>query len=108
MPSSDLKSSTIRSLFWKLFEQGGAAAITLVVQIVMARILAPDEFGMLAIMLVFVNVGNVIVQSGLNTAVIQAPDVSERDYSTVFWMSLAISVVLYAAVFLAAPSIAGF
>ena len=51
---------------------------------------------MLAIMLVFVNVGNVIVQSGLNTAVIQAPDVSERDYSTVFWMSLAISVVLYA------------
>ena len=108
MPSSDLKSSTIRSLFWKLFEQGGAAAITLVVQIVMARILAPDEFGMLAIMLVFVNIGNVIVQSGLNTAIIQAPDATERDFSTVFWMSFAISMVLYAALFLAAPAIAAF
>ena len=90
MPSSDLKSSTIRSLFWKLFEQGGSSVVTLLVQVVMARLLAPSEFGVLAIMLVFVNVGNVIVQSGLNTAVIQAPDVTERDYSTVFWMSLAL------------------
>ena len=73
MAEKDFKSTTIASLFWKLFEQGGAAAITLIVQIVMARLLAPEEFGMLAIMLVFVNVGNVIVQSGLNTAVIQAP-----------------------------------
>ena len=101
----DLKSATISSLFWKLFEQGGSALIQLVVQIVMARLLAPAEFGALAIMLVFVNVGNVIVQSGLNTAIIQAPDVTERDYDTVFWMSLAISVVLYAAVYLAAPAV---
>lgn len=108
MAHKDLKTTAITSLFWKLFEQGGAAAITLVVQIVMARLLAPDEFGMLAIMLVFVNVGNVIVQSGLNTAVIQAPDVTERDYSTVFWMSLAMSIVLYVVVFLGAPAIAAF
>ena len=103
-----LKEQTIGSLFWKLFEQGGAAAITLIVQIVLARILAPNEFGMLAIMLVFVNVGNVIVQSGLNTAVIQAPDVTERDYSTVFWMSFAVSVALYVIVFLCAPAVAEF
>lgn len=108
MAERDLKSTTIASLFWKLFEQGGAALITLIVQIVMARLLAPAEFGMLAIMLVFVNVGNVIVQSGLNTAVIQAPDVSNRDYSTVFWMSLIISLVLYAIVFVSAPYIASF
>ena len=108
MATRDLKTSTIRSLFWKLFEQGGAAVVTLLVQVVMARLLAPDEFGMLAIMLVFVNIGNVIVQSGLNTAIIQAPDATERDFSTVFWMSFAISMVLYAALFLAAPAIAAF
>lgn len=108
MAQRDLKSATISSLFWKLFEQGGSALIQLVVQIVMARLLAPNEFGMLAIMLVFVNVGNVIVQSGLNTAIIQAPEVTERDYDTVFWMSLAISLVLYLAVFLAAPAVAVF
>ncbi|MDO4183581.1 MAG: lipopolysaccharide biosynthesis protein [Coriobacteriia bacterium] len=105
---ASLKGATIRSLFWKLFEQGGTAVVTLVVQIVLARLLAPEQFGMLAIMLVFINVGNVIVQSGLNTAIIQAPDATEKDYSTVFWMSLAISLVLYVAVFLFAPVVADF
>lgn len=104
--TEDLRKKTITSLIWKLFEQSGASVVSLIVQIVMARLLAPEEFGMLAIMLVFVNVGNVIVQSGLNTAIIQAPDVSEKDYSTVFWMSLTVSLVLYAIIFFAAPSIA--
>lgn len=104
----DMKKTTITSLFWKLFEQGGASVIALVVQIVMARLLAPAEFGMLAIMLVFVNVGNVIVQSGLNTALIQAPDANDKDCSTVFWMSLITSIILYIAIFCAAPSIATF
>lgn len=108
VPTSDFKMSTIKSLFWKLFEQGGTAVVTLLIQIVLARLLSPDEFGMLAIMLVFVNIGNVIVQSGLNTAIIQAPDATERDYSTVFWMSLTTSVVLYAVVFCAAPAVADF
>lgn len=108
MARPDLKTSTIRSLFWKLFEQGGMAVVTLVVQIVMARLLTPEEFGALAIMTVFVNVGNVIVQSGLNTAIIQVPDATERDYSTVFWMSLSMSLVLYAAIFCATPAVAAF
>lgn len=105
---SSLKRQTITSLLWKLFEQGGAAAITLLVQIVMARLLAPAEFGLLAIMLVFVNVGNVIVQSGLNTAIIQGADVTDDDCSTVFWMCFATSLLLYIAVFIAAPAIADF
>lgn len=103
-----MKKATISSLFWKLFELGGSSVITLLVQIVMARLLAPDEFGMLAIMLVFVNIGNVIVQSGLNTAIIQSPDATERDYSTVFWMSLTMSVVLYGVSFALAPAVAAF
>lgn len=74
----------------------------------MARLLAPEQFGMLAIMLVFVNVGSVIVQSGLNTALVQAPEADDGDFSTVFWMSLALSAVLYAAVFAAAPAVASF
>lgn len=108
MAERDLKTTTISSLFWKLFEQGGTAAVTLVVQVVMARLLAPEEFGVLAIMLVFVNVGNVIVQSGLNTAIIHDPDVTEEDYSTVFWMSFSLSLLLYLAVFGASPLIANF
>ncbi|WP_322150321.1 lipopolysaccharide biosynthesis protein [Paratractidigestivibacter sp.] len=106
--NDDLKKKTVSSLIWKLFEQSASSFVSLVVQIVMARLLAPDEFGMLAIMLVFVNVGNVIVQSGLNTAIIQGSDVTERDYSTVFWMSFVASLVLYVIVFAAAPAIAAY
>lgn len=106
--NEDLRKKTVSSLIWKLFEQSSSSVVSLVVQIVMARLLTPSEFGMLAIMLVFVNVGNVLVQSGLNTAIIQGPDVTERDYSTVFWMSLAVSVVLYGVTWVASPAIANY
>ena len=72
MDESSLKKMALTSLLWKLFERGGNAIIQLVVQIVMARLLAPEEFGALAILLVFVNIGNTIVQSGLNTSLVQA------------------------------------
>lgn len=108
MAEMNLKRETISSVLWKLLERGGYAFVQLLVQIVMARLLAPDEFGALAIMLVFVNLGNVVVQSGLNTALIQTPDVDDGDYSTVFWMSFAASVVLYLVIFFAAPTIADF
>ena len=104
----NIKLLTVSSLFWKLFERGGRAVVELLVQIVMARLLAPEEFGALAIMLVLVNVGNVIVQSGLNTALVQAPHVDGKDCSTVFWLSFAVSLALYAAVFACAPLFADF
>lgn len=108
MTAQSLKSKTISSLIWKLLERGGNSLIALIVQIVMARMLAPEQFGALAIMLVFVNLGNVIVQSGLNTAIVQDPDVTENDYSTVFWMSFVISIFLFACVFAGAPYLASF
>lgn len=74
----------------------------------MARILAPAEFGALAIMLVFVNVGNVIVQSGLNTSLVQSDRIDDSDLSTVFWLSFGTSAALFLVVFLAAPAIANF
>lgn len=104
--SSDLKRRSVSSFLWKVLERGGNTVVQLVVQVVMARLLVPEDFGALAIMLVFVNIGNVFVQSGLNTALIQAKEVDNTSYSTVFWMSLAVSVVLYAAIFVAAPFVA--
>lgn len=108
MKNRQLKAGTIKSLFWKLLERGGKAVVELITQLVMARLLAPEQFGALAIMLVFVNVGNVVVQSGLNTALVQSPEVDSDDCSTVFWLSLGVSVILYASVFACAPLIAGF
>lgn len=105
---SSIKEATVTSLLWKVMERGGNAVVQMAVQVVTARLLAPEQFGALAVMLVFVSLGNVIVQSGLNTALIQSPEADDADFSTVFWMSLAVSVALYAAIFLAAPSVAAF
>lgn len=105
---SSIKEATVTSLLWKVMERGGNAVVQMAVQVVMARLLAPEQFGALAVMLVFVSLGNVIVQSGLNTALIQSPEADDADFSTVFWMSFAVSVALYAAIFLAAPSVAAF
>lgn len=103
-----LKSRTIVSLFWKLLERAGNQVVLLLVQIVMARLLTPEDFGLLAIMLVFINIGNVFVQSGLGAALVQNPETTEADYSTVFWISLGISIVLFGCMYLCAPVIAGF
>ena len=103
-----LKSQVISSVCWKLLERGGSQAVRLVVQVVMARLLVPDDFGMLAVMLVLVDLGNTVAQSGLNTALVQDPNVTEEDYSTVFWMCLAAAAALYAVVFAGAPLVATF
>lgn len=108
MSEDGLKSQTVSSLIWKLLERGGNQIIQLAVQIVLARILIPEDFGALAIMLVFVNIGNAIVQSGLNTAIVQAPEIDEGDCSTVFWMSFVISIILYFGIFIFAPAVATF
>lgn len=102
------KHRTIISVCWKLLERGGNQSIQLVVQIVMARMLTPKEFGALAIMLVFINIGNVIVTSGMSTALVQSEEVDNSDFSTVFWMSLGASTVLFAALFVAAPTLSTF
>lgn len=89
-------------------ERGGYSVAQMFIQVVLARLLTPNDFGVLAIMLVFINIANVFVQSGLNTALIQTPVENEDDYSTVFILSLGISLVLYIAIFAASPAIAGF
>lgn len=105
---NEIKEKTISSLFWKILERGGSAFVQVVVQIVLARLLMPEDFGLLAILLVFVNLGNVVVQSGLNTSLVQAAQTEDDDFSTVFWMSFGISLALYAIVFFAAPTLATF
>lgn len=104
----DLKIKTVTSLFWKLMERGGNALVSLVVQLVLARLLSPEEFGLLAIIIVFVNLGTVFVQSGLNSALIQVPDLEKGDYSTVFWLGIIGAAIIYAIVYFLAPYIGTF
>lgn len=100
--------SVSKGLFWKLLERFSVQGVQFVLQIILARLLAPEHYGVLSIMLIFTALANVFVQSGLNTALIQNKDVTEEDYSSVFWISFGISGILYAAIFFCSPLIASF
>ena len=108
MDSKHSRESVLSSLFWKLLERGGTQGIQFIVQIVLARLLAPEQFGTIAIVMVFINIAQVFVQSGFNTALIQKKDADDVDFSSVFYLSLALAGILYLIIFLSAPIIARF
>lgn len=99
------KASTF---LWSFLEQGGSKVIQLVVQIVLARILSPSAFGVLAILLVVTQIADSVAQSGLGMALIQKGNVSDESYSTAWWLSISLAAVLYVFVLLGAPTIASF
>ena len=97
-----------KALFWKLMERFGVQGIQFVLQVVLARLLDPEHYGVLSIMVIFTSLANVFVQNGFNTALIQNKDVTEEDYSSVFWVTLLLAALFYGIIFAAAPWIAGF
>lgn len=103
-----MNNKILSGIAWKLLERFGVLGTQFVLQIVLARILSPEHYGVLSLMVIFTNLANIFVQSGLNTALIQNKDVTEEDYSSVFWVSLCISIGLYVLLFCAAPWIAEF
>lgn len=96
------------NLIWKLLERFGVQGAQFILQIVLARILAPEDYGVLSLMIIFTTLANVLIQNGFNTSLIQNKDVTEEDYSSAFWVSLGTAVILYAVLFFAAPFIAEF
>jgi teichuronic acid exporter len=100
--------SILSSLFWKLMERGGTQGIQFIVQIILARLLLPEDYGIIALVVIFTSIAGVFVQSGLNTALIQKKDADEADFSSVFYLSLFIACLIYVVLFFAAPFIAAF
>lgn len=108
MNNKHSKESVLASLFWKLLERGGTQGIQFIVQIILARLLAPEQFGVIAIVMVFINLAQVFVQSGFSTALIQKKDTDDEDFSSIFYLSLIIALLLYIIIFFTAPSISVF
>ncbi len=108
MPEDNLKTSVLASLFWKSLERGGVSGVQFIVQIILARLLLPEDYGIIALIVVFIAISQTFVQSGLGTALIQKKEVTDEDYSSVFYLSLGVALVFYGILFLAAPFIAAF
>lgn len=108
MKTEITKSKVLYSMAWKLMERGGAQLVQAVVQILLARFLMPEEYGLIVLVSTFIVVANVFLESGLNIALIQKKNVDEVDFSSVFYLNLSISILLYILLYVAAPYIADF
>ena len=93
------------NLIWRFSERIGAKLISVVVNLILARILAPELYGTVAIVLVFTEILQVFVESGFGTALIQKKDADDLDFSSVFFFNLDMSVLLYVLLFAFAPLI---
>ena len=98
----------IKSFLWKLMEKSGSQVISFIVSIILARLLDPNDYGIIAIITIFINLANVIVDGGLNTALIQKKNADNKDFSTILYVSLILSALLYVFLFVFAPVIAKF
>lgn len=92
-----------RALFWKLLERFSVQLSQFIIQIVLARLLSPEHYGAIALMMIFVTIANVIIQNGFSTALIRDKEADEDDFSSVFWLCLFISFILYTVLYLSTP-----
>lgn len=108
MAKSDLKRKTINGFFWGLLESVFSQGLGFVFGVFLARLLSPQEFGLLGMITIFISVAQVFVDSGLSQALIRKQDCSNEDYSTVFWSNVGIGVVAYLIIWFCSPLIATF
>lgn len=106
--SQSLKDKTIKGMFWSAADAFLGQGVTFVVGIILARILSPDEYGLIGICLIFNTVLNGIVDSGFSNALIRKKDCVDEDYNTMFITNLLISIVLYFLLYICSPFIAQF
>lgn len=104
----DIKSQAISGMIWTGVERFGTQFIHFVTEIVIARILVPADFGIIAMLSIFMAVAQSFLDSGFANALIQKKDRTEIDYSTVFYFNILVAVLLYIILYLTAPLIAAF
>lgn len=108
MQQESLKNKTIKGVGWSAADAFLGQGVTFIVGLVLARLLSPDEYGLIGICLIFTTVLNGIVDSGFSNALIRKKEVTDEDYNTMFITNMAISIVLYALLFISAPFVSDF
>jgi len=101
-----IKAKAISGAFWKFLERMSAQLVSMCVAIILARLLSPEDYSVVGIVAIFFTFANVFISGGFNAALIQKKGADEEDYSSVLFLSLAVSGVIYAVLFACAPAIA--
>ncbi len=102
------QNSITASMIWKTLERYAVLGSQMLVQIVIARLVTPKEYGIVSMMTVFISIATVFIQNGFNMALVQKKDATERDASTAFLINLLIGIGLYVVLFCTSPAIAHF
>lgn len=105
---SSLKQKSVSGVVWAVSEKFGIYGVKLILGIVLARLLTPEDFGLIGMITVFFSISEVFVNSGFSMAYVQKKTINDADADTVFYTNLFISVILYFSLFFGAPVIAKF
>lgn len=108
MADESLKHKTVKGASWSFIDSIAGQGITFLVGLVLARLLTPEEYGIIGIITIFIAVFNSIVDSGFSNALIRKNDAKDIDYNTVFITNLVLSVVLFGILYVSAPAISRF
>ena len=101
--TTSFKNIAINSFIWKFAEQCCAGGSQLLIGIILARLLFPEDYAIVIIATVFIGIATIFVDSGFSTALIQRKEITDVDTSSIFYLSLAVSIILYTGLFLIAP-----
>ena len=108
MAEQSLKDKTVKGTFWSGIDNVAQFSVTFVVSIVLARLLSPDDYGLIGIITIFTAVCTALVNGGFTTALIRKKDATDDDYNTAFIVNLGVSILLYVVIYLCSPFIANF
>ncbi len=105
----NLKQKAAKGILWKFLDQGGTQLIQFISGIYIARILSPDDYGLVGMMAIFLGISQVFIDSGFKATLIQkGNDITNDDYNVVFYFNLTISIFFYSLIFMGAPKMADF
>lgn len=107
MPTTNSHSTT-KGIVWAGIDRFGIVLLQFVINLVLARLLTPGDFGCISMILIFVAVSQTLIDGGFGAALIQKIDATQRDYSTIFYWNTLFSVGLYLIIYASAPSVSTF
>lgn len=108
MHEKDNRKSILGGIAWKMGERLLSQGVSFVVSIILARLLSPDDYGLIALVMIFINLANVFITSGFATALIQKKDASAEDFTNIFLCAQLCALILYGLLFVVAPTVADF
>lgn len=105
---SSLKQKAVTGTIWSAIERFSVQGVQFIIGLVLARILSPSDFGLIGMLVIFLNISQSFIDGGFSSALIQKKDRDDLDYSTVFYFNIVIALIFYGVLYFSAPIISNF